>query len=207
MEPGDMVLYESHSTIHGRPFPLKGRYFANIFVHFEPTGHTLRHHNHETNAGEDVDQKYRDSMKQKLGGHENQQHDNGLPSYILTGSPESERWQQNHPSVGPIVTEGSTVAHKAAQNGDLGKLKIEVDAKKHLLSAKDEHGWQPIHEGARGGHIDVVRYLVENGADINAKTTVIGGTALYYAKQEFKNDHPVVAFLESLGAVDIGPDL
>lgn len=25
MEPGDMVLYESGSLIHGRPFPLKGR--------------------------------------------------------------------------------------------------------------------------------------------------------------------------------------
>lgn len=32
MKPGDMVLYESHSLIHGRPFPLKGKYFANIFV-------------------------------------------------------------------------------------------------------------------------------------------------------------------------------
>jgi prolyl 4-hydroxylase len=32
MEPGDMVLYESHSVIHGRPFPLKGRFMANIFV-------------------------------------------------------------------------------------------------------------------------------------------------------------------------------
>ena len=36
MEPGDMVLYESHSLLHARPFPLKGRYFANIFIHFEP---------------------------------------------------------------------------------------------------------------------------------------------------------------------------
>mmetsp|Transcript_34570 Transcript_34570/g.78892 ORF Transcript_34570/g.78892 Transcript_34570/m.78892 type:complete len:275 (-) Transcript_34570:103-927(-) len=36
MEPGDLVLYESHSVIHGRPFPLQGRYFANIFVHFAP---------------------------------------------------------------------------------------------------------------------------------------------------------------------------
>ncbi len=34
MEPGDMVLYESHSTLHGRPYPLKGRFFANIFVSF-----------------------------------------------------------------------------------------------------------------------------------------------------------------------------
>jgi prolyl 4-hydroxylase len=26
MEPGDMVLYESGSVVHGRPFPLKGRF-------------------------------------------------------------------------------------------------------------------------------------------------------------------------------------
>uniref|UniRef100_A0A7R9WPI0 Fe2OG dioxygenase domain-containing protein n=1 Tax=Craspedostauros australis TaxID=1486917 RepID=A0A7R9WPI0_9STRA len=38
MEPGDMVLYESGSIIHGRPFPLVGRYYANIFIHFEPYG-------------------------------------------------------------------------------------------------------------------------------------------------------------------------
>ncbi|KAL9180163.1 hypothetical protein ACHAXT_008133 [Thalassiosira profunda] len=36
MEPGDVVLYESHSVLHGRPFPLQGKYFANIFVHFKP---------------------------------------------------------------------------------------------------------------------------------------------------------------------------
>lgn len=32
MEPGDMVLYESHSVLHGRPYPLKGRFMANVFV-------------------------------------------------------------------------------------------------------------------------------------------------------------------------------
>ena len=32
MLPGDMVLYESHSIIHGRPFPLKGRFMANVFM-------------------------------------------------------------------------------------------------------------------------------------------------------------------------------
>lgn len=53
MEPDDMVLYESHSIIHGRPFALKGKFFANIFVHFEPVGHTLCLHNHKTDAGED----------------------------------------------------------------------------------------------------------------------------------------------------------
>lgn len=43
MTPGDMVLYESHSVIHGRPYPLQGNHFANVFVHFEPLGHTMRH--------------------------------------------------------------------------------------------------------------------------------------------------------------------
>ena len=31
-----MVLYESHSVIHGRPFPMIGNFFANCFIHFEP---------------------------------------------------------------------------------------------------------------------------------------------------------------------------
>lgn len=43
MKPGEMILYESHSIIHGRPFRLNGNYYANAFVHFEPLGHTLRH--------------------------------------------------------------------------------------------------------------------------------------------------------------------
>ena len=33
MVPGDMVLYESHSVLHGRPFPLKGRFMANVFMY------------------------------------------------------------------------------------------------------------------------------------------------------------------------------
>ena len=28
MEPGDMVLYESHSVIHGRPFPMRGNFYG-----------------------------------------------------------------------------------------------------------------------------------------------------------------------------------
>ena len=36
LEPGEMALYESHTVMHGRPFPMKGRYFANCFVHFVP---------------------------------------------------------------------------------------------------------------------------------------------------------------------------
>lgn len=36
MEPGDCVFYESASIIHGRPFPLRGEYMANVFAHTKP---------------------------------------------------------------------------------------------------------------------------------------------------------------------------
>ena len=36
ISPGEVILYESHSVLHGRPFELKGSYYANIFVHFKP---------------------------------------------------------------------------------------------------------------------------------------------------------------------------
>ncbi|CAM9198984.1 unnamed protein product [Discosporangium mesarthrocarpum] len=37
MEPGDMVLYESASVIHGRPTALEGDMFANLFLHYAPS--------------------------------------------------------------------------------------------------------------------------------------------------------------------------
>jgi prolyl 4-hydroxylase len=36
LKPGEMVFYESARLIHGRPIPLKGKHFANIFCHFMP---------------------------------------------------------------------------------------------------------------------------------------------------------------------------
>ena len=44
-ELGEMIMYESHSVIHGRPYPLKGKgaLYGSIFFHFEPLYHTMRH--------------------------------------------------------------------------------------------------------------------------------------------------------------------
>jgi ankyrin repeat protein len=30
-----------------------------------------------------------------------------------------------------------------------------------LLNSKDENDWQAIHEAVRGGHTDIVKYLVK----------------------------------------------
>jgi hypothetical protein len=32
MKPGDMVLYESHTVLHGRPFPMQGKHYVSAFV-------------------------------------------------------------------------------------------------------------------------------------------------------------------------------
>lgn len=195
MKPGDMVLYESHSLIHGRPFPLKGRYYANIFIHFQPTGKLLRER--DTPVLTDAD-------------------DEDLPIYILRGSPEEDHWLQQHPrrqqvrvreSPAAAATPLEQIAHAAA-TGDVDTIAQFASSEKHLLHQTDKNGWMPIHEAARGGHVDVVMLLVEHGADINARThSGEGSSPLNLAVENHGLEHELVEYLSSLGALNIGPDL
>ena len=96
----------------------------------------------------------------------------------------------------------------AAQSGDVKALDKIIEKQEHLVNAKDENGWTPLHEGARGGHTDVVETLVHHGAKINERTgNGDGGTALWYAIKKHGNDHAVVNFLKTVGALNIGPEL
>jgi prolyl 4-hydroxylase len=182
--------------------------FLDIFIHFEPTGHSLRHGLEEDNKH--VDTKYREALERGHGGHENDNH--GLPSYVIQGSAEESHWRQQHPESArnakmSSFTTGSTSAHQAAQNGDVVALEAALKADKNAVHAKDENGWNPIHEAARGGHLDVVKALLNHGADINAKTDKDGSTALYWAKHSLEGEHPMISYLEELGALEVGPEL
>lgn len=80
--------------------------------------------------------------------------------------------------------------------------------KKDTINHRDSNGWQPVHEAARGGHKETMEFLVNNGADVNART--FGGdgeTALHIAKSRFGSFHPIVQYLQSLGALDVGAAL
>jgi serine/threonine-protein phosphatase 6 regulatory ankyrin repeat subunit B len=33
----------------------------------------------------------------------------------------------------------------------------------------DEYGWTPLHEAADNGHVEIVRLLLQNGAEVNAR--------------------------------------
>lgn len=214
MMPGDMVLYESHSVLHGRPFPLKGRFMANIFIHFEPTGHSLRHDAKMAaleNEATDVHTKYKEATARGVGGHEIDQV-SGVPSYIIPGSAEEANWLLKHPnkkrSVQRSFATGSTNAHYAAQTGDLVGLQKLIEKDSSLVHSKDANGWTPLHEGARAGNKEIVKFLFEKGANVNERTdSGVGGTALWWAKKQYGKDHEIVSFLESLGAQDLGPEL
>ncbi|HAZ79768.1 MAG TPA: proline hydroxylase, partial [Porticoccaceae bacterium] len=42
LKPGDVVFYESGTLIHGRPSPLNGNSFANVFCHCKPVNYVPR---------------------------------------------------------------------------------------------------------------------------------------------------------------------
>jgi hypothetical protein len=191
MEPGDMVLYESGSLIHGRPFPLKGRYFANIFIHFEPTGRHIYHRSGEPD----------DALS------------NDFPPYIIRGSPEEPNWRRRNPTGWKMPSPSAThvdlpEGHLAAAAGDVDRLAEIAVKNERLLHHTDSNGWQPIHEAARSGHEDVISLLVAKGVDYNARTHGgKGSTPLNIAINALSEKHPVSQYLISLGALDIGPDL
>ncbi len=101
---------------------------------------------------------------------------------------------------------GSTAAHKAAQEGDVEGLEEVLDLLEGLVNQKDSNGWTPLHEGARAGHVEVVKVLVDNGAKLNEKSN-LGETPLYWAEKQHGTLHPVSKLLKDLGAISLGPDL
>ena len=59
--------------------------------------------------------------------------------------------------------------HEFAQKGDLEGLKTLIEKDPALVNAKDNDGRTPLHWACRGVHLDVVKFLVEKGADVNAE--------------------------------------
>lgn len=149
LQPGDWLLYESHSIIHGRPFPFQGNYYANLYLHLEPKGHSqLHHHQQQSGADEqeygggDTKQQYATAFDSRSGGHETM--DAAallllLPPYILADSTSAQEYaeQQNQDD-----NNNAKTIHDLAANGKLPELIDFVEAsQRHLVSAKDHNGW------------------------------------------------------------------
>eukprot|EP00581_Thalassiosira_minuscula_P005635 CAMPEP_0183738450 /NCGR_PEP_ID=MMETSP0737-20130205/54570_1 /TAXON_ID=385413 /ORGANISM="Thalassiosira miniscula, Strain CCMP1093" /LENGTH=484 /DNA_ID=CAMNT_0025972981 /DNA_START=478 /DNA_END=1928 /DNA_ORIENTATION=- len=214
LHPGDMLLFESHSILHGRPFPLKGRHYAMLFIHFEPTGHSLTHN---VDANIEVDKQYKQAAQENRGGQSASSET--LPLYIIRESPEELHWRQLHPrgwekpQFNPLKRKSTSSLHKAAAEGNVHAIERalkEDDAEKEdgggtrVVDHRDEEGWQLLHSGAASGHKEVVELLVEHGADLNSRTHGgHGATPLYIAQRNNGGFHPVVRYLKSMGALNL----
>jgi ankyrin repeat protein len=85
----------------------------------------------------------------------------------------------------------------AAELGNVKDLEIQAAVNKAGLFEEDDNGWQPIHLAARSGHINVIDFLLKNGADLNAKA---GTRTPYRIAREYHGlGHPVEWFLRNKG--------
>jgi prolyl 4-hydroxylase len=180
MEPGDLVLYESHSVIHGRPFKMQGKFYANVFVHFEPLGMPLDMPD-DTMANVDVD----------------------FPPYIIPDSEWATEWRRSNPDGWNLMKDPVALV----QRGDLRTLKYIAKINPSKLHEDDGTAaqWQPIHEAVRSGHLDILKFLIEDGeVDMNQWVNVGDGMwPLDLAKQFLSETHPVHEYLVSVGARSI----
>jgi hypothetical protein len=88
---------------------------------------------------------------------------NDLPIYILPGSPAEPIWRSQNPNgwkKQPPYDTQTLEVHLTADRGDIERLEKLAAENERILHLKDKNGWQPIHEAARAGHIDVVKFLL-----------------------------------------------
>jgi prolyl 4-hydroxylase len=102
LDVGEMLLYESASVITGRPYPLQGRHYAEIFISFEPFGYSC-HHEQRHSLLDDVAEEsllstlYLDSWWMWALGRFYKAHKAVVPTYIDKNFDAYSRWYQSYP--------------------------------------------------------------------------------------------------------------
>jgi ankyrin repeat protein len=87
--------------------------------------------------------------------------------------------------------------HEAASEGDVAKVMTQLKGDPLLVNTKDK-GWTPLHIATRYGHMEIVVFLLERGADVNAKTDKGNNTPLMFAVANARKD--LVELLVAKGA-------
>ena len=179
--PGEMILYESASVIHGRPFPLKGKrsFYANVFVHFEPLGISKNELPQDPNFH--LAYLYQKAWKKQQAECNNDEcklqidfnMEEVVPPYILPGSEEEQRWIQNHPRATTANAEekkkkaneylSKLDVHFAAASGDLNLLKLIAAEDPKSLHRVDRNGWSVIQSTLISICTCVVLLVFRNG--------------------------------------------
>lgn len=68
-----------------------------------------------------------------------------------------------------ITSNGIHTLHFAVRGGNLSIVQYLIEQKQANVNVKDNIDGTPLHDAARRGYIDIVRYLLTKGAEKNAK--------------------------------------
>jgi ankyrin repeat protein len=104
-----------------------------------------------------------------------------------------------------VIPVSAAEIHDAASSGDLGKVKALLSTDPKLVNTKDSVGRTPLHRASRGVHLEVIKYLVQKGADINVLDK--NGIAAMHSLAA-RGHGEAIAFLIQKGAkVNIGDSM
>ena len=88
----------------------------------------------------------------------------------------------------------------AIEAKNLSKVKRLISDPKVDINAKNKDGYKPLHRAVIQNDLEMIRLLIENGADVNSKEDKYGATPLIVAAQL---DHPEIAKLLIENGADI----
>ncbi|XP_063231947.1 uncharacterized protein LOC134536217 [Bacillus rossius redtenbacheri] len=121
------------------------------------------------------------------------------PLYValLKGNMEIVHFLKDKALVDTGTSNGWTLMHTAATNGHLNVIEhlktIDAD-----VNACNKYGQTPLHIAAKKNKVDVLQYLIKEGAVLDVQDTIFGWTALNYAIKEEHQD--IVQHLLEAGA-------
>lgn len=87
----------------------------------------------------------------------------------------------------------------AAADNEIDVVKQHISLGKFGANSKDANGYTPIHAAVSYGHIELIRYLLDNGGDVNIQDNE-GDTPLHHVEDlaiakllidEFKADYKI----------------
>lgn len=182
MCPGDVVLYESHTVLHGRPFALRGDAYANVFVHFKPRDHDALNLRDKALGGAAAAAGPREG---RVGGHEQTNHRAAADAFrrrfkappprdadtdtdaaagdeaVTTDEVDSADWRRWLATTARCddATLETQLLQAAATVGDAAVARLVRDG-------RDARGWTLLHEAVRAQCLaTATRLLRDYGAD------------------------------------------
>lgn len=137
--------------MHGRPAPLNGKKYANIFVHFKPIDHDEMNHKDAAHRRGQSSHQSPSILSKLMGGHEDSNHDEDTLNRhredadrqrvtgTLIGEQKKKTLRGNSATYANIPQD--LILNIAAAKGHLYKVKslVEMDAKS--VHSRDMNGW------------------------------------------------------------------